>query len=128
MIKTIKTIKDLPLTSISLETLKSFARKLCLRVKTNISKVDLVKELVNCKLLGPQHNLIKQTAAAASGGDYNLPNNLIHTDGTIIHVILTILHVDNREAYLGTGQQITRDKLWANERHLPNSLVLAAAA
>jgi hypothetical protein len=93
---TIKTIKDLPVSSISLESLKSFARKLRLRVKTNISKVDLVKELTNYKLLGPQRDLIKQTTVVGSSGDYNLPNNLIHIDGTIFRTILTILDVDNR--------------------------------
>jgi hypothetical protein len=125
---TIKTIKDLPVSSISLESLKkSFARKLRLRVKTNISKVDLVKELTNYKLLGPQRDLIKQTTVVGSSGDYNLPNNLIHIDGTIFRTILTILDVDNRQVYLGTGEQITRGELGAKERHLPNFSLLAAA-
>ena len=115
-----KAIKDIPLASISLEALKTFARKSRLRVKTNVSKVDLVNELVNYKLLGPQRELVKQTAVAASCGDYNLPNYLNHIDGTIFRVILTILDVDNREAYLGTGHQITQAELGANERHLPN--------
>jgi ABC-type antimicrobial peptide transport system permease subunit len=56
-----------------------------------------------------------------------LPSGLLHSDGTIIRVILTILDPDNRECYMGTGQQISRGELGANEKYVPNYSRLAVA-
>jgi hypothetical protein len=62
-----------------------------------------------------------------SNKNCNLPSNLQHVNGTIFRVILTILDPDNREAYLGTGQQIDRGALGAGDGHYPNYAFLCAA-
>jgi len=121
-------IKDLPISKISNETLKSFARKLKLKIAAGISKMQLVKELANYKVLEPQRDAMKGAVIHSSIGTGNsLPSGLLHSDGTIIRVILTILDPDNRECYMGTGQQISRGELGANEKYVPNYSRLAVA-
>ena len=71
---------------------------------------------------------MKGAVINASIGTGNcLPSGLLHSDGTVIRVILTILDPDNRECYVGTAQQISRGELGANEKYVPNYSRLAVA-
>mmetsp|Transcript_11616 Transcript_11616/g.21720 ORF Transcript_11616/g.21720 Transcript_11616/m.21720 type:complete len:311 (-) Transcript_11616:411-1343(-) len=130
----IVSISNRPIATISLEALKSFARKLRLKVRSNITKSSLCKELANYKELEPQMEMIVQSITGATvqkNGTNNkncvLPSNLQHVNGTIFCAILTILDSENREAYLGTGQQIDRGALGAGEGHFTNYAFLCAA-
>lgn len=122
-------IQGIPVSKLSLETLKQFARKLRLKINSSVSKGDLLKELGNYKRLGREREAIKQAVvSSSSAGNGNcLPSGLLHTDGTIFRLILTILDPNNRECYMGTAQQITRGELGANERYVPNYARLACA-
>jgi hypothetical protein len=116
-------IQDLPISEISHETFKSFARKLKLKIAAGITKMQLVKELANYKVLEPQRDAMKGDVINSSilGTGNSLPSGLLHcSDGTIIPVILTILDPDNRECYMVTGQQISHGELRANEKYIPN--------
>jgi hypothetical protein len=96
-------IKDLPISKISHEPLKSFARKLKLKIAAGITKMQLVKESANYKVLEPQRDAIKGAVINSSIRTGNsLPSGVLHSNGTIICVILTILDPDNRECYMGT--------------------------
>jgi len=122
-------IEDVPISKLSLETLKAFARKLRLKINSSITKGDLLKELANYKRLAPQRTIIKQAVVSSSGAGTgnSLPPGLLHVEGTIFRVILTILDPLNRETYMGTAQQINRGELGSKEKHVPNFAILANA-
>jgi len=122
-------IRDIPISKLSLETLKSFARALRLKINSGITKGDLLKELGNYKRLGAQRDAMKQAVVSSSsvGSGNCLPSGLFHPDGTIFRLILTILDPNNRECYMGTAQQISRGELGANEKCVPNYARLAMA-
>ncbi len=120
-------IKDQPISKISHETLKTFARKLKLKISAGITKTQLIKELANYKVLSPQREAMKGAVIHSSVGTGNcLPSGLLYSDGSIIRLILTILDPDNRECYMGTAQQISRGELGAKEKYVPNYSRLAA--
>ena len=89
----------------------------------------MLKELMNYKKLAPQRRMIKQAVVSSSsaGTGNSLPHGLLHVDGTIFHVILTILDPLNREPYMGTAQQISHGELGSKGKHVPNFAILANA-
>jgi hypothetical protein len=120
-------IKDTPIQAISLEALKSFGRKLRMRVKSSINKGDLIKDLVNFIRLEEHRTSLKNGILGKSSGSSDgktLPR-LIYHDGTLFRVILTITDIDNRDSYLTTGHQIDRGQLGAKEHHDANYCNLA---
>ena len=122
-------IRDDPISKLTLESLKAFARKLRLKIPSTMTKTDLLLELGNYKRLAPQRNQINQAVVSSSGtGTGNsLPKGVLYVDGTIMHVILTILDHLNREHYMGIAQQITHGELGAKEKYVPNFAMLANA-
>jgi hypothetical protein len=123
---TITGIKDAPIHTISLEALKSFGRKLRMRVKSSINKGDLIKDLVNFIRLEEYRTSLKNGIVGKnSGSDGKTLPHLIFHDGTLFRVILTITDIDNRDSYLTTGHQIDRGQLGAKEHHDANYCNLA---
>jgi hypothetical protein len=119
-------IKDTLIQTISLEALKSFSRKLQMRVKSSFNKGDLIKDLVNFIRLEEHHTLLKNGIMGKnSGSDGKTLPHLIFHDGTLFRVILTITDIVNRDSYHTTGHQIDRGQLGAKEHHDTNYCNLA---
>jgi hypothetical protein len=78
----IVSIKDIPIAKLSLETLKAFARKLRLKINSNISKGGLLCQLGNYRRLDGNRDVFRQSqmSSSSNGTGNSLPSGLLHTD------------------------------------------------